>query len=161
MDKNNIIDLANLKRKAAIVKAFKWYVSDDGRDMYSLLFHTACRLGVDHRDLAVENGTDTHDVVGAGYIYFDKVKNCVLLMAGSKEFGVLPARAWYHDINSFDINNTLKELIPLWNEKSGDNLNVETNFNYADVYFTNYSPDEIIEIGNVPSCGSVCMLEDY
>ena len=156
------IDLENLKKNAAVVKAFKWYVSDDSGDMYTLIFHAACQNGVDHRDLAVEIGTDPHDVVGAGYIYFDKVKNCVLLMAGSKEFGVLPARAWYHDVNSSDIQKTLEELIPLWNEKSGDNLDVYGNFNYADVYFTNYSLEEIIEEeGDVLSCGSVCMLEHY
>lgn len=156
MDKS--IDLANLKKNAAIVKAFKWYVSDDSGDMYTLVFHASCKNGVDHRDLAVENNTDPHQVVGAGYIYFDKVAQNVVLMAGSKEFGVLPTRAWHHDVNDLDINQTLKELIPIWNEMTGDDIDVATNFDYANIEATKYTLDEIIEAGDIPSGISVGYL---
>ena len=152
------IDLKNLKKNAAIVKAFKWYVSDDSGDMYTLVFHSACQLGVTHKELAESNDTDSHDIIGAGYIYFDKVMNCVVIMGGSKEFGILPQRAWCHDINNTDVANTLKELIPLWNEKTGDNIGIETNFSYADVYVTNYSLEEIIEEKDIPKrCNTVYM----
>lgn len=155
------IDLENLKKNAAVVKAFKWYVSDDSGDMYTLIFHAACQNGVDHRDLAVEIGTDPHDVVGGGYIYFDNVTKNIVVMGGSKEFGHIPTRAWIHDVNDLDIAQTLKELIPLWNEMTGDDFPPSGEYNFIEVYFTNYTLDEIIEAsGDDFSCCSRSMLID-
>lgn len=155
---NKTIDLENLKKNAEIIKAFKWYVSDDSGDMYTLVFHADYRPGLSHRELAAENGVSQYDLIGGGYVYFDKVTKHVLLMGAGMDFCNLPARAWSHDIYNEDIARTLKELIPIWNEKTGDDIDVNTNFNYADVTVSNYSLGATLEEGDAIKGMSICML---
>jgi hypothetical protein len=142
------IDLENLKKNAELVKAFKWYVSDDSGDMYTLVFRANYNPSLSHRELAAENNVNQYDLIGGGYVYFDKVTKNVLLLGAGQDFSNIPTRSWSYEIDTNDIASTLKELIPIWNEKTSDEIDVDMNFSYASIYVSNYSLESTIEEGD-------------